>query len=135
MANDLNQCNFIGRCGADPETRYSQGGTAITNIRIACGWKGKDKEGTEWIPVVFFGKLAEIAGEYLRKGSQVYVSGRFTTEQWEKDGQKRYTSKVIADRMQMLGGKDSGNERTQSGRSQGGQEPVDTDFDSDSIPF
>lgn len=105
--NDLNQWHGIGRLGADPETRYTQNGDAITNIRIACGWKGKQKEGTEWVPITFFGKLAEIAGQYLRKGSQVYVSGRFTTEQWEQDGQKRYRSKVVADKMQMLGGKSS----------------------------
>lgn len=106
MANDLNQCNFIGRLGADPDSRYLSNGDAVCNFRIAVGWKGKDKEGAEWVPCTAYGKLAEICGEYLRKGSQVFVSGRFITRNWQdKDGNDRYTSEINLDRMQMLGSK------------------------------
>lgn len=106
MANDLNQCNFIGRLGADPESRYLSNGDAVCNFRIAVGWKGKEKEGAEWVPCTAYGKLAEICGEYLRKGSQVFVSGRFVTRKWQdKDGNDRYTSEINLDRMQMLGSK------------------------------
>ena len=106
MANDLNQCNFIGRLGADPDSRYRSNGDAVCNFRIAVGWKGKDKEGAEWVPCTAYGKLAEICGEYLRKGSQVFVSGRFITRKWQdKDGNDRYTSEINLDRMQMLGSK------------------------------
>ena len=106
MANDLNQCNFIGRLGADPDSRYLSNGDAVCNFRIAVGWKGKDKEGTEWVPCTAYGKLAEICGEYLRKGSQVFVIGRFITRKWQdKDGNDRYTSEINLDRMQMLGSK------------------------------
>lgn len=106
MANDLNQCNFIGRLGADPESRYLSSGDAVCNFRIAVGWKGKEKEGAEWVPCTAYGKLAEICGEYLRKGSQVFVSGRFVTRKWQdKDGNDRYTSEINLDRMQMLGSK------------------------------
>ena len=107
MANDLNQCNFIGRLGADPETRFTPSGDAVCSFRIAVGWKSKEKEGTEWVSITTFGKLAEICGQYLAKGSQVFVSGRMKTEEYEKDGVKRYSTKIIADRMQMLGGKQS----------------------------
>lgn len=106
MANDLNQCHFIGRLGADPDSRYLSNGDAVCNFRIAVGWKGKDKEGAEWVPCTAYGKLAEICGEYLRKGSQVFVSGRFITRKWQdKDGNDRYTSEINLDRMQMLGSK------------------------------
>ena len=111
MSNDVNQCNFIGRLGKDPETRYASNGDAICNFSIACGWKSKEKEGTEWVPVTAFGKLAEICGQYLKKGSQVFISGRFTTRSWDdKDGNKRYMTEIRADQMQMLGGKSSGDE-------------------------
>lgn len=106
MANDLNRCEFIGRLGKDPELRYSASGDAIANFSIACGYKGKEKEGTEWIRITAFGKLAGICGDYLRKGSQVYIAGRMTTRKWQnKDGVDQYTTEVIADQMQMLGGK------------------------------
>jgi single-strand DNA-binding protein len=115
MANDLNQCNFIGRLGADPESRYMPSGDAVCNFRIACGWKGKDSEGAEWVPVVTFGKLAEICQEYLLKGSQVFISGRFKTRKWEdKEGNTRYSTEIVADRMQMLGSKPK--EREEEGR-------------------
>lgn len=109
MSNDLNQCNFIGRLGADPEQRFMSNGDAVCNFRIAVGWKGKDKEGAEWVPCTAFGKLAEICNQYLKKGSQVFVSGRFKTRKWQdKDGQDRYTTEINVDQMQMLGGKPDG---------------------------
>lgn len=119
MANDLNQCNFIGRLGADPETRYLPAGDAVCNFRIAVGWKSKDKEGAEWVPCTAFGKLAEIAAQYLRKGSQVYVSGRFRTRKWaDKEGNDRYTTEINVDQMQMLGGKPEGASAPQEPREQ-----------------
>ena len=105
MSNDLNLCQFIGRLGKDPETRYLASGDPVANITIAVGWKSKDKEGAEWVNVTAFGKLAEIMGEYLSKGSQVYISGRFKTDKYEKDGETRYSTKIIADKLQMLGGR------------------------------
>ena len=130
MANDLNHCTFIGRLGNDPEIRYTAGGDAVASISIACGWKGKDKEGVEWIPISAFGKLAEIMGQFLHKGSQVYISGRFKTDKYEKDGQTRYSTKIVADRMQMLGAKD---DSPQQHPNQTGGMPVDDDLDR--IPF
>ena len=113
MANDLNQCNFIGRLGKDPETRYLPNGDAVTNFSIACGETWKDKqtqqkqEKTEWINIVAWRKLGEICGEYLRKGSQVMISGKFTTEKWkDQSGNDRYSTKIVANNMQMLGNRD-----------------------------
>lgn len=109
MANDLNQCNFIGRLGKDPENRYLPSGDAVCNFSIAVGWKGKDKEGVEWINISCFGKLAEIAGEYLHKGKQVFVSGRFSTRKYQdKEGNDRYATQINADRIQLLGSKPEG---------------------------
>lgn len=110
MARGINKVILVGNLGADPETRYTASGAAITSIRIATSesWKdkqtGEPQERTEWHSITFFGRLAEIAGEYLRKGSQVYVEGRLQTDKWQdKDGNDRYTTKVIANEMQMLG--------------------------------
>lgn len=105
----VNKVILIGNLGRDPEVRYMPEGGAIANISVATTdvWKdkaGEKQERTEWHRVAFFGKLAEIAGEYLKKGSQVYVEGRLQTRKWQdKDGQDRYTTEVVADRMQMLG--------------------------------
>jgi len=105
----VNKVILIGNLGRDPETRYMPDGGAITNISVATTdvWKdknGEKQEKTEWHRVAFFGKLAEIAGEYLKKGSQVYVEGRLQTRKWQdKEGVDKYTTEVIADRMQMLG--------------------------------
>ena len=106
----VNKVILVGNLGKDPETRYAPSGDAITNITLATtdSWKdkstGEKKEATEWHRVVFFGRLAEIAGEYLKKGSQVYVEGRLRTRKWQdKDGQDRYTTEIVADAMQMLG--------------------------------
>jgi len=106
MSNDLNRCEFIGRLGKDPETRYTADSNAICNFSIAVGYKSKDKETTEWVRITAFGKLAGICADYLKKGSQVFVAGRMTTRKWvNKDGVDQYTTEVVADQMQMLGGR------------------------------
>jgi single-strand DNA-binding protein len=109
----VNKVILIGNLGRDPETRYTADGAAITNITIATSdrWKdkasGEMKESTEWHRVAFFGRLAEIAGEYLKKGKPVYVEGKLRTRKWQdKDGQDRYTTEIIADQMQMLGSRE-----------------------------
>jgi len=106
----VNRVILVGNLGEDPETRYTADGATITNIRLATtdAWKdkatGERKEATEWHRVVFFGKLAEIAAEYLKKGAQVYIEGRIKTRKWQgKDGQDKYTTEITADSMQMLG--------------------------------
>ncbi len=111
----VNKVILIGNLGRDPETRYSADGAAITNITLATTdrWKdkasGEMKEQTEWHRVAFFGRLAEIAGEYLRKGRPVYIEGRLRTRKWQdKEGQDRYTTEIVADQMQMLGARRRG---------------------------
>ena len=111
----INKVILVGNLGNDPETRYSQAGAAITNISIATSetWKdkqtGQPQERTEWHRVVFFNRLAEIAGEYLRKGSKVYVEGALRTRKWQgQDGQDRYTTEVVASEMQMLDSRGQG---------------------------
>jgi single-strand DNA-binding protein len=110
----VNKVILVGNLGKDPEVRYMPSGDAITNITMATtdSWKdknGEKQEKTEWHKVAFFGKLAEIAGEYLKKGSQVYVEGRLQTRKWQdKEGQDRYTTEIVADRMQMLGSRSGG---------------------------
>lgn len=110
----VNKVILVGNLGKDPEVRYMPSGDAITNITMATtdSWKdknGEKQEKTEWHRVAFFGKLAEIAGEYLKKGSQVYVEGRLQTRKWQdKEGHDRYTTEIIADRMQMLGSRSGG---------------------------
>ena len=105
----VNKVILVGNLGRDPEVRYTPDNSAITNVSIATTdvWRdksGEKQERTEWHRVAFFGKLAEIAGEYLKKGSQVYVEGRLQTRKWQdKEGQDRYTTEIVADRMQMLG--------------------------------
>lgn len=143
MSNDLNQWQGIGRLGKDPEARSTSSGTAITSFSIACGWKSGDKEGTEWVNVTVFGKLAEICGEYLVKGKQVFIQGRLTTDKYEKDGVTRYSTKVIADRMQMLGANDGArSSQSEQPRQEKPREASFGDaatggdaFDSDPIPF
>lgn len=109
----VNKVILIGNCGKDPETRYSASGEAVTNITLATtdSWKdksGEKKETTEWHRVVFFRKLAEIAGQYLKKGSQVYIEGSIRTRKWkDQSGQDRYTTEIVADEMKMLGGRGS----------------------------
>lgn len=112
MARGINKVILVGNLGADPDTRYMPSGKAVTNIRIATSesWKdrqtGDQQERTEWHSVVMYDKLGEIAAEYLRKGSQVYVEGKLRTRKWQdKEGKDRYTTEIIADQMQMLGGR------------------------------
>lgn len=111
----VNKCIIVGNLGRDPETRYMPNGDAVTNIAVATteSWKdkntGEKKELTEWHRITFYRKLAEIAGQYLKKGSQVYVEGRLQTRKWtDKDGVERYTTEIIADTMQMLGSRSGG---------------------------
>ena len=114
MARGINKVILVGNLGNDPETRYTQGGMAITRISLATTSVRKDKDGnqqerTEWHRVVFFGKLGEIAGEYLRKGSSVYVEGSIRYDKYTgQDGQEKYSTDIIADEMQMLGGMGEG---------------------------
>lgn len=145
----INKATIVGTLGADPETRYTPSGTAITSIRIATSesWKdkqtGEQQERTEWHSVTFFGRLAEIAGEYLKKGRQVYVEGKLRTDEYEKDGVKRYATKVIADEMQMLGGREGGDgapaaaarERSPGQRARAEQHAPMPVGDDDEIPF
>jgi single-strand DNA-binding protein len=151
MARGVNKAIIVGNLGRDPEVRYSANGNAIANVTIATteSWKdrqsGERQEKTEWHRVVFFSRLAEIAGEYLKKGSQVYIEGRLQTRKWEdRDGNERYTTEIVANEMQMLGGRGGGDSQggsapdyseagaaPASGSGSGGQ---DGDFDDD-IPF
>lgn len=115
MARGINKVILVGNLGADPETRYMPSGGAVTNLSLATSetWKdkqtGEQKERTEWHKVAMFSRLAEIAAEYLRKGSQVYIEGKLRTRKWQdRDGNDRYTTEIIADQMQMLGGRGGG---------------------------
>jgi len=112
MARGINKVILIGNLGADPDTRHTAGGNAVTNLSVATSesWRdrqtGEQRENTEWHKVVLFGKLGEIAGEYLRKGSKVYLEGRLQTRKWQdRDGNDRWTTEVIANEMQMLDGR------------------------------
>jgi len=114
MARGINKVILIGNLGRDPETRYTQGGSPVTNFSVATSenWRdkttGEQQERTEWHNVVCFARLAEIAGEYLKKGSRVYIEGSLRTSSWESDGQKKYRTEVIARDMQMLDGRGEG---------------------------
>jgi single-strand DNA-binding protein len=104
--SDLNQCSFIGRLGKDVELRVTPAGDSIANFSIACDWKTKKSEGVEWVNISAFGKLAELCGQYIGKGSQVYVQGRMKTDKYEdKSGVTKYSTKIAADTIQFLGGK------------------------------
>ena len=153
MARGINKVILVGNLGADPETRYTAAGAAVTNIRVATSesWRdkqsGETQERTEWHRVVFFNRLAEIAGEYLRKGSQVYIEGSIRTRKWQdQSGQDRYTTEVVANEMQMLGGRGGGGQDSFDQRNQGGgfrdkpaaqssAPPADDGFAEDDIPF
>ena len=115
MARGVNKVILIGNLGADPETRFMPSGGAVTNVRLATSesWKdrqsGQMQERTEWHRVVLFNKLGEIAGEYLKKGSKVYIEGSIRTRKWQgQDGQDRYTTEIVANEMQMLDGRGDG---------------------------
>ena len=160
MARGNNKVILIGNLGQDPETRYLPSGGAVTNVSLATteSWRdresGEQRDRTEWHRVVFFRRLAEIAGEYLKKGSKVYIEGQLRTRQWEREGQKHYTTEIVANEMQMLDSRGEGGSSNYS--SQGGgqssygggnasgdasasnnsgfSEPPPADFDDD-IPF
>jgi len=147
MARGVNKVIIVGNLGQDPETRYMPSGSAVTNFTVATNesWKdkqtGEQKDRTEWHRVAMFNRLAEIAAEYLRKGSQVYIEGKLRTRKWQgKDGNDRYTTEIIADEMQMLGSRGgSGGGNFGGGGGQGGSDkappqPGPDDFDDD-IPF
>ena len=164
MARGVNKVILVGNLGADPETRYTANGGAITNIRLATSeaWKdkqtGENQERTEWHRVVLFGKLGGIAGEYLKKGRQVYIEGSLRTNKYtDKDGIERYSTDIVANEMQMLGGpgggggegggggysRERGGERSQgasrgapasASRPASAQKPADS-FEDDDIPF
>ena len=126
MSNDLNQCNFIGRLGKSPEVAFMPNGDAVCNFTIAVGEQYKDKqtgqkvENTNWVRVVAFRRLAEIIGEYLNKGSKIYISGKFRERKWQdKDGQDRYTTEIIASNMQMLDSKGDSGGGQYAGQGQG----------------
>ena len=107
MSNDLNMWQGIGRLGKDPELRVTAGGDTVANFSMACGWKTKEKEGAEWVSVTAFGRLGDICAKYLVKGSQVYVSGSLRTEKYtdKTTGVDKFSTKVVANTMQMLGSK------------------------------
>jgi single-strand DNA-binding protein len=154
----VNKVILVGTCGQDPEVKYLPNGNAVTNLSLATSEQWTDKqtnqkvEKTEWHRVSLFGKVAEIAGEYLRKGSQVYIEGKLQTREWEKDGIKRYTTEIVVDMrgtLQLLGGKPQGDNQNQQQRPQQQQQrqgaprtqqqapQPQPDFDSfdDDIPF
>jgi single-strand DNA-binding protein len=163
MARGVNKVILVGTCGQDPEVRYLPNGNAVTNLSLATSEQWTDKqtgqkvEKTEWHRVSLFGKVAEIAGEYLRKGSQVYIEGKLQTREWEKDGIKRYTTEIVVDMqgtMQLLGSRPQAAQQAQGvggyqpsqPRSQPTPQPQresrpapqpapDYDFPDDDIPF
>jgi single-strand DNA-binding protein len=153
MSKDLNKCMFIGRLGQDPDIKYLQSGSAVCNISIAVGDDYKDKQGqkverTEWVKCTAFGRLAEIMGEYLRKGSKVYIEGKFTTRKWQdQQGQDRYSTEINVSDMQMLDGRSDSHgapahqqsqpqaqQQSQPPQNQQAATPNFDDFDED-IPF
>ena len=158
MARGVNKVILVGTCGQDPEVRYLPNGNAVTNLSLATSEQWTDKqtgqkvEKTEWHRVSLFGKVAEIAGEYLRKGSQVYIEGKLQTREWEKDGIKRYTTEIVVDMqgtMQLLGGRQQNQDGTnqaprpqqqrrpqQPAPQQAAPQPLpDFDPEDDGIPF
>lgn len=154
MSKGINKVIIVGNLGRDPETRYMPSGAAVTNIAVATSesWKDKEtgeiQERTEWHRIVFFNKLAEIAGQYLKKGSKVYIEGSLRTRSYDKDGQKHYATEIIASEMQMLDSRGNGAGPTHSsddpppqaerkagkGGAKPAQAPAPADFDDD-IPF
>ena len=153
MARGINKVILVGNLGADPEVKYMPSGSAVANVSLATAdsWKdkntGQQQDRTEWHRVVFFNRLAEIVGEYLRKGSQVYVEGRLQTRKWQdKQGVDRYTTEIVASELQMLGARGGGGDASQSfgggnyapaqpaAAQGGGGRPPEPDFDDD-VPF
>ena len=149
MARGINKVILVGTLGADPDTRYTPSNAAVTNLSIATNESWKDKqsgeqiEKTEWHRVVMFNRLAEIASEYLRKGSQVYIEGKIQTRKWEdKEGKDRWTTEIVANEMQMLGARSSGGNSSAESRgepasksSSPASSPDSSDDFDDDIPF
>lgn len=157
MARGINKVILVGNLGKDPDVRYMPSGSQVTNVTIATSesWKdkqsGESKERTEWHNVVFFNRLAEIAGQYLKKGSQCYIEGSLRTRKWQdKEGKDRYTTEIVANEMQMLGGRGGGGTGSMGGDDYGSSQqgggssqpqrsapaPAGNDnFDDDDIPF
>lgn len=148
MARGVNKVILVGNLGADPEVKYMPNGNAVANVTLATSesWKdkqsGENREKTEWHRVVFFRRLAEIVGEYLKKGSQVYIEGKLQTRKWQdKNGVDRYTTEIVANEMQMLGGRGGGGSADFGGAAASQSAPAAAapaatadDFDDD-IPF
>ena len=140
----INKVILVGNLGQDPEVKFTAGGAAVTTLSIATSdsWKdkdsGMDKERTEWHRVVLWRRLAEIAGEYLKKGSKVYIEGQLQTRKWEQEGQTRYTTEIIARDIQFLDSRGSANASNQEGTGKS-EEPAsdvpDSGIDDDDIPF
>ncbi|MCI5061396.1 single-stranded DNA-binding protein [Algiphilus sp.] len=157
MARGINKVILVGNLGQDPEVRYTANGTAVANLRIATteSWRdkqsGEQRENTEWHTVVLFGKTAEIASQYLKKGRQVFIEGKLQTRKWQdKSGNDRYSTEIVANDMQMLGGGGPGGGSADfdgggggGGMSRGGgqsqpapqREPAPQSFEDDDIPF
>ena len=143
MARGINKVILVGNLGRDPETRYLPSGGAVTNVSLATSrsWKDRDsgeqKEKTEWHRIVFFNRLAEIAGEYLKRGSKVYVEGELRTREWEKEGQKHFTTEIVANEMQMLDSKGGNSDyETNNNISNGASSSLSSaDMVDDDIPF
>lgn len=142
MARGVNKVILIGNLGADPDVRYMPSGSAVTNLSLATteSWRdketGEQTERTEWHKVAMFNRLAEIAGEYLRKGSQIYVEGRLRTRKWQdREGNDRYTTEIVADQMQMLGGRGGASASAPApARPKTATATAEPEFDDD-IPF
>ena len=146
MARGINKAIVVGTLGKDPETKYTSGGSAITTVSVATNESWTDKntgekvEKTEWHRIVIFGKLAEIAAQYLKKGAQAYFEGKIQTRKWQDhDGQDRYTTEIVANEMQMLGGNAHTDNRGDYGQSRAQQNPAPAaapaDDGFDDIPF
>jgi single-strand DNA-binding protein len=142
----VNKVILAGALGADPVMRYTPAGVAVGNVSLATSESWKDKDGnkqeqTEWHKVVFFNRLAEIAGEYLKKGSKVYIEGKLKTRKWEKDGVNHYTTEIVASEMQMLDGKSDGSKREDSeepydkSKARAAPSHTQTETFDDDIPF
>ena len=150
MARGVNKVILVGNLGADPETRYTSSGSAVTNLRLATtdSWRDKQsgelQERTEWHRIVFFNRLSEIAAEYLRKGSKVYVEGSLRTRKWQdQSGQDRYTTEIVAQEMQMLDSRNMASDgggyqsapATSAPAAAAAADPAPIDFPEDDIPF
>lgn len=143
MARGINKVILVGNLGRDPETRYLPSGGAVTNVSLATSrsWKDRDsgeqKEKTEWHRIVFFNRLGEIAGEYLKRGSKVYVEGELRTREWEKEGQKHFTTEIVANEMQMLDSKGGNSDyEANNNNSNGASSSLSSsDMVDDDIPF